>query len=305
MNKLINDKSFSSEHQERFLINIFNGYFIPYGFKKMFRYDIEFTPYGVDIVKNEDGFFQTMTRGVSLRMFSRFYNIDDACYMDEGTRFRVYMDRYKDYSSHTEVKKVFDNSIMIKYPKLSLGKFHVDENTLKGKTLTMTVINDKNKKFLLLVPSEPSDITNYLASSFYNFKLEYYANNHNFKVTVNKHKVDPFLREMFRKGYVCYKDDISGGLVFVENEVCEFCDDATVSGNTLYDKIELCPDCYQQRNFIKKVVSEISEENKTVNRKKSENCSEKDKREDIKAVKKTPVVKKTPLVVKIRKVKKS
>lgn len=299
MNKFINDKSFSPEYQDKFLINIYDGRFKPYDFQKMFRFDIEFTPYGVDIIKNEEGFFQTMTKGISLRMFSRFYNIYDACYMDEGTRFRVYMERYTAYSSYTEIKKVFDNSIMIKCPKLSLGKFHVDENTLKGETLTMTVVNDENKKFLLLTPSEPSDITNYLASSFYKFKLEYYANNHNFKVTVNRHKVDTFLREMFRKGYVCYKDDISGGLVFVENEVCEFCDDATVSGDTLYDKIELCPDCYQQRNFIKKVVSEISEENKTVNRKKSENCSEKDKREDVKAVKKTP------LVAKIRKVKKS
>lgn len=299
MNEFINDKSFSPEHQDKFLINIFNGYFRPYDFRKMFRYDVDFTPYGVDIIKNEDGFFQTMTKGISLRMFSRFYNIDDACYMDEGTRFRVYMERHKDYSSYKEVKKVFDNTTMIKYPKISLGKFPVDENTLKERTLTMTVVNDGKKKFLLLVPSKSNDIKRYLASSFYKFKLEYYANNHNFKAIIDKYKIDAFLKEMFKKGYVCYKDDISGGLVFVESETCEFCDDVTVSSNMLYDKFELCPDCYQQRNFIKKVAFGETNAGKKTVQKQSENCDEKGN------VKDSKIVKKTPLVAKIRKVKKS
>lgn len=298
MNKILNDKSFSSENQDKFLINVHKSYFRPYGYWKMFRYDVEFTPYGVDIIKNEDGFFQSMTKGVSLRMFSRFYNIEDACYMDEGDRFRIYMERHRDFPSHEDIKKVFDNSMMVKCPKLSLGKYPVTEITLGKKTLTMTVINDKNKKFILVVPSEPSDNKKYLESSFYNCKLEFYTKGHSFKVTANRGKLDTFLNEMFRKGYSCYKDKTSGGLVFVESENCEFCDDATVSGDILYDKIELCPDCYQQRSVVKRIVSGISEEHEKNKKKDREKYIEKKE-------KSTEVVKKTPLVAKIRKVKKS
>lgn len=290
MNVFTNDESFLSS-KNNFFLKVSNCRIRPCGAWKMFRFDVEITPYGVDIIKNEKGFFETLTKGISIRMFSPYYQTEDAYYQEDGNRIHVYMERKNTYSSYEEIKSIFDNSINIHCPSVSLEKYPVSETIRQKDNLMMTVVSDENRKYVVVVPGTSSDISRYLTSSFYNSKREFYAKLHSFTVSTSKDKLETFLEEFFEDGYVCYKDKKSGHFVFVENEACEFCDDVTVSSDTLYDRIELCPECYKHRSIIKKIISDLPDE-----------CEKNNKGKD-KNEKRTEAVQKTASVVKIRRKK--